>query len=161
MKTLRGGRLNDLRPHERPGGTFAQAAFRWTLSNPDVDALVVTMRSVEQVDEYLGASGSQALRPGDLTLLARYEARNGSTQCRYGCDACAESCPAQVSIPEVLRTRMYAADYGDRELARADYDRIAGGAEACLSCSGAPCAGACPFGLEISALTRDAVRRVT
>ena len=29
MKTLMGGRLNDMRPYERPGGTFSQAALRW------------------------------------------------------------------------------------------------------------------------------------
>jgi aryl-alcohol dehydrogenase-like predicted oxidoreductase len=45
MKTLRGARLNDLRAYEREGGTFAQAAFRWILSRPHVDALVVTMTS--------------------------------------------------------------------------------------------------------------------
>ncbi len=31
MKTLMGARLNDMRPYEKPGATFAQAAFRWVL----------------------------------------------------------------------------------------------------------------------------------
>ena len=38
MKTLMGARLNDMRPYEREGYTFAQAAFRWVLSSPRVDA---------------------------------------------------------------------------------------------------------------------------
>ena len=41
MKTLMGARLNDMRPYERDGATFAQAAFRWVLSNPNVDGLIV------------------------------------------------------------------------------------------------------------------------
>jgi len=61
MKTLMGGRANDMRPWEKPGGTFAQAAFRWTLSNPDVDALVISMNDAESIDEYLVASGSTAV----------------------------------------------------------------------------------------------------
>ena len=43
MKTLMGARLNDMRPFEKDGATFAQAAFRWVLSNPDVDALIISM----------------------------------------------------------------------------------------------------------------------
>src|SRR5712692_3776738 len=35
MKTLMGARLTDMRPFEKGGATFAQAAFRWVLSNPD------------------------------------------------------------------------------------------------------------------------------
>ena len=31
MKTLMGARLNDMRPFEKGGATFAQAAFRWVL----------------------------------------------------------------------------------------------------------------------------------
>ncbi len=45
MKTLMGARLNDLRRFEGDGATFSQAAFRWVLSNPDVDGLVVTMKN--------------------------------------------------------------------------------------------------------------------
>jgi Fe-S-cluster-containing dehydrogenase component len=65
-----------------------------------------------------------------------------------------------VPVPEVLRTRMYDRDYGDRDLGREDYARLAPGAEACLACDGSPCAGACPFGLPIDQLTRDAARRL-
>ena len=151
MKTLRGARLNDLRPYETGGATFAQAAFRWVLSQPFVDSLVVTMGSPEMVDEYLGASGWTRPRAGDLTLLAAYERRNGATQCRYGCDACTASCPHGVPVADVLRTRMYASDYGDPQLARDEYARLGAGAEACLSCAERSCA--CPWGIPIAELT--------
>src|SRR5690606_30965808 len=42
MKTLRGARLNDMRPYETGGATFAQAALRWVLAGGLADALVVT-----------------------------------------------------------------------------------------------------------------------
>lgn len=160
MKTLRGARLNDLRPFETEGSTFAQAAFRWVLSNPDVDALIVTMQSREEIDEYLGASGWNAPARADLPLLLRYEAQSGARQCRYGCDRCADACPHQVPIPEVLRTRMYLEDYGDRELAVGDYRGLGAGATACLGCAHRACAGACPFGLAIPELTSAAARNL-
>ena len=151
MKTLRGARLNDLRPYETGGATFAQSALRWVLSQPFVDSLVVTMRDPAMVDEYLGASGWTRSRAGDLTLLAAYERRNGAKQCRYGCDACAATCPHGVAVADVLRTRMYAHDYGDLELARGEYARLGAGAEACLSCAERTCA--CPWGIPIAELS--------
>ncbi len=156
MKTLRGARLNDPRPYETGGATFAQAAFRWVLSQPFADSLVVTMRSPEQVDEYLGASGWTRQRAGDLALLAAYERANAATQCRYGCDACASSCPRAVPISDVLRARMYAADYGDPELGRETYAALGTGAEACLGCADRTCA--CPHGIPIAELTVPAHR---
>jgi predicted aldo/keto reductase-like oxidoreductase len=156
MKTLMGARLNDMRPWEKGGRTFAQAAFRWVLSNSDVDALVISMTSREKIDEFLGASGEREVREGELRLLERYVALNGSAYCRPGCGACAERCPHGVPISDVLRSRMYASDYGDLELAREAYARLGAGAAACLGCADRPCLGSCTYGLEIPALTRSA-----
>jgi predicted aldo/keto reductase-like oxidoreductase len=153
MKTLRGARLNDMRPHEKPGGTFAQAAFRWVLTGPYAHSLIVTMRSATQIDEYLVASGSGAPSADDAALLERYERTVGASQCRYGCDACLAACPAGVPIAEVLRTRMYAEDYGDLELARGDYAQLGGAASPCAGCTHQACASACPHGLAIPELT--------
>jgi aryl-alcohol dehydrogenase-like predicted oxidoreductase len=158
MKTLRGGRLNDLRAHERPDGTFAQAALRWALANPSLDALVISMGDRAQVDEYLGASGATALLGGDLLLLREYARRNDPRYCRPACDACTGSCPHGVPISDVLRSRMYAEDYGDLARAQGAYASLGAGASPCLTCSGAPCRGACPHGLDISSLTRHSLR---
>jgi len=160
MKTLRGARLNDLRAYERGGNTFAQAAFRWVLSGPHVDALIVTMTTSEQVDEYLGASGSTGVSRADLELLARYEARNGSTQCRQGCGACLAACPEGVQIDDVLRARMYAEDYGDLSFAKREYAGLGRDAQACVSCAHHACAGACPFGIDIAGLAAPAHLRL-
>jgi aryl-alcohol dehydrogenase-like predicted oxidoreductase len=158
MKTLRGAKLNDLRPYEQGGATFAQAAFRWTLSNPNVDALVVTMTSVEQVDEYVAASGSGPPTRADVALLARYEALHGATQCRYGCSDCAGACPVGVSIPDVLRARMYAEDYGAPDLARAEFWSLGAASAPCLSCRHRACSGACPHGLDVAELATRGYR---
>ena len=160
MKTLMGARINDMRPYESGGATFSQAAFRWVLSNPHVDGLVVSMTSTADIDEYVAASGSGPIGAADMPLLARYAALQGPRYCRHACNACEGSCPAGVEISEVLRTRMYDVDYRDPVLARADYAALGAGARACLACDGAPCLGACPNGIPISAFTRDAATRL-
>ncbi len=154
MKTLRGARLNDLRPYEKPGGTYAQAAFRWVLASGHVDALVVTMKTPEQVDEYLGASGHTRVTGHDVSLLRGYDARNGESQCRYGCSACIDACPEGVPIAEVLRTRMYARDYEDMALAREDYAKLGAPAASCTTCAHEACTGSCPFGLSLPELLK-------
>jgi aryl-alcohol dehydrogenase-like predicted oxidoreductase len=110
MKTLMGARLNDMRPYEWGGATFSQAAFRWVFSQPDIDALVVSMKNRRQIDEYLAASGQTKVRPSDARLLHGYVAENASSQCRPGCGACEGACPEGVPIADVLRARMYATD---------------------------------------------------
>jgi len=154
MKTLMGARLNDMRPYEKGNATFAQAAFRWVLSNANVDGVVVTMPDRPHVDEYLVASGAQALDRADTDLLVRYASLQAGSYCRHGCGLCEASCPADVPIGEVLRTRMYARDYGAIDLARDEYARLGAPASACLTCSGQPCAGTCPHGLAPNVLAR-------
>lgn len=150
MKTLMGARLNDMRPFERDGATFAQAAFRWVLHDPKVDGLIVTMTSPEQIDEFLGASGASAPTSAEVALLERYAGQNGATYCRHGCSQCDDACPFGVPIPDVLRTRMYATDYGDTRFAREEYAKLDVNAAACLGCDGQPCATACPFDIPIA-----------
>ena len=149
MKTLKGGRLNDMRPFEKGGATYAQAALRWVLSNPHVDAAVITMNSAAKIDEFLGASGWRELAGGDMDLLERYARLNGESYCRHVCNDCEGACPYGVPIAEVLRTRMYAVDYRDTALAREEYALLETNAAACLSCDGQPCAKACTHGIPI------------
>ena len=160
MKTLMGARLNDMRPFEKGGATFAQAAFRWVLSNPDVDGLIISMTSTDHIHEYLGASGWRSAAHDDLPLLQRYAHMHGASYCRHGCSDCEGACPAHVPIADVLRTRMYAQDYGDMRLARSEYALLGAGASACLTCVQPPCAGACPHGLPIETILVPTHRRL-
>ncbi|MCY3885377.1 MAG: aldo/keto reductase [Gammaproteobacteria bacterium] len=153
MKTLAGARLNDMKPWEKDGSTFSQAAFRWVLSNSDVDALIVSMNSTANIDEFLVASGAEEMSYGDQELLERYIALNNETYCRPGCSDCESSCPYNVQVADVLRTRMYATDYRDVEMARNEYAQLAVNGGACLSCSGTPCQSACTYGVSIAKLS--------
>jgi predicted aldo/keto reductase-like oxidoreductase len=158
MKTLRGAKLSGVR--ENGSGTFAQAALSWVFSNPNVDALVISMTSLEEVDEYLGASGTGGVSGAQLDLLEQYLLASRESYCNHGCSSCQTSCPYEVSISEVLRTRMYAAGYHDLPYAREEYAKLEPSASACASCALQTCAQSCPLGLDIAALTRSAHSRL-
>jgi predicted aldo/keto reductase-like oxidoreductase len=160
MKTLMGARLNDMRPYERKGSTFSQAAFRWVLASPQVDALLVSMSSIEEVNEYVAASGPARVGSSDMELLERYALLQGPRYCQSACNDCAGSCPANVAISEVLRTRMYDVDYNDNLLARTEYAALGKPAEACLTCTTQSCLSACTKGIPIAEYTLDAAHRL-
>jgi predicted aldo/keto reductase-like oxidoreductase len=152
MKVLMGAKLNDMRPYEKDGYTYSQAAFRWILNHPHVDNLIVTMRNSDQIDEYLGASGSGQVTQYDMELLQQYAGMNNASYCRRVCNDCEGSCPYNVPIADVLRTRMYATDYEDFAFAREEYARLDHNASPCLSCDGAPCRDACSYEVPIADL---------
>ncbi len=153
MKVLRGARLNDMRPFEAGGETtFAQAAFKWTLNSGYVDAAIISMTSTDQINEYLGASGSDKVTETDIQLLKQYAAMTDSTYCRNACNDCEGACPHQVPMADVLRIRMYAVDYGDFSFARDEYAALQMDASPCLTCDGSPCANACTHQIDIAKL---------
>ena len=160
MKTRRGARYNDLSRFQQDGASFEQAAFRWVLSDPNVDGLVVTMGSHEAVDRFVAASGWRPPSTADTRRLLEYERVNEGQLCQQGCGDCASACPAGVDIAEVLRTRMYDVDYREPELARAEYARLERSASACLACVDQACQAACPSGLDLPSMTREAHARL-
>jgi hypothetical protein len=161
MKTLKGAyhsQLADFTPSERE--SFAQAAFKWVLSNPDVSGLVVSISRYEQIDEYLAASG-QALTAADTALLEKYDRLIARAYCRPGCGACLPACPYGVPVDDVLRYAMYADRYGREHDAMRAYAALdpARRADHCATCP-APCEQACPFEVDIRAQLLQADQRL-
>ena len=110
------------------------------------------MTSRDRIDEYLGASGSGAVTQEDMRLLQHYAEMTDMSYCRHACNDCEGACPQGVPIADVLRTRMYATDYGDFSFARAEYGLLAGLAAACLGCDGKPCRDACTHQIPVAEL---------
>lgn len=147
MKTLKGAKQENLSAFRDQTSSYAQAAFRWVLSNPDVSCLVVSFFDPRHVDEYLAVSG-QAPRPGDTALLRRYDELIAGDYCQPHCGVCLDSCPYELPIDDVLRYRMYARDYGWAAEGVRQYARLERDASICITCP-APCAGRCPLGVPI------------
>ena len=159
MKTLKGAKHNGLAGFRDKAPAYSQAALRWVLSNPDVSAAVISFFEFQHVDEYLQASGAAAT-PEDLALLAEYDRQIVGSYCMPHCGACLSSCPEGLSIPDVLRHRMYFEDYGDEKEAMRLYAQLEKQADVCTGCS-APCLGSCPVGIDIPTRTKGAHELLT
>jgi len=152
MKTLAGAKDMDI---DSKGEPFEPAAFKWVLSHSEVSGLVITIKSVSDLDLFLTASG-QKVTTADKEILDRYARRFATMYCRTGCNQCESSCPEGVAIASTLRYQMYFKDYGMEKTALEYYARLDKKAEKCAACERVHCTGACPYGLPVSALLRDA-----
>ena len=141
--------------------SYAQAAFRWVLSNPDVSCLVVSFFEPQHVDEYLARLGHAADAPRTSRVLERYDAliarrllpaalrrlpRLVSGAARRSTTCCATACTS--------------SDYGREREGMRLYAALDRNASLCAGCP-APCAGTCPVGVPIRTAMMDAHRRLT
>lgn len=147
MKTLKGAMHTNLAEFRDERTSYAQAAFRWVLSNPDVSALVISFWNQQQVDEYIAASGAPTTSE-DHALLERYDELTRGDYCQPHCGVCLPACPEQLAINDILRYRMYFRDYGWEKEGVRLYAELARNAIRCVSCN-APCAGVCPIAVPI------------
>ncbi|MDP6977709.1 MAG: aldo/keto reductase [Myxococcota bacterium] len=154
MKTLKGARHRGLEDFTPYADSYAQAALKWVRANDDVSCAVISMFELQQIDEYLYASG-QKLRDQDIALLREYDRQVQGTYCSPHCGACLDSCPEGVPIADVLRQRMYFEDYGAEKIGMQLYADLDVDASACSSCD-APCLGSCPHGISIQERTTGA-----
>ena len=147
MKTLKGAKHKGMLEFQNESTSYAQAAFKWVMSNPDVSCLVISFFETEHVDEYIHASG-KSMTTNDTAVLQKYDEMIAGTHCLANCGDCLGSCPHAVPINDVLRHRMYFEDYGDQKQAMQLYSALDKNADSCLTCT-APCTGACPQNINI------------
>ena len=152
MKTLAGAKEMKIEGTENE---FPHAAFKWVLKHSEVSGLIVTMKTVADLELYLKASG-QEFTSADRRTLDRYARLYGSEYCRTGCGQCQGSCAAGVEIASIMRYRMYFRDYGMEKRAMESYALLKNKAAACTVCSDPACVGSCPYGLPVKDMLCDA-----
>ncbi len=147
MKTLKGAKQHGLTGFRDEADSYAQAAFKWVLSNPSVSCAVISFFELQHVDEYLYASGREVTRT-DVAILEKYDREILGSYCSPHCGECLGHCPESLPIHDVLRHRMYFEDYGREKEAMRLYSALEKNASVCAECP-APCLGVCPVGVPI------------
>jgi predicted aldo/keto reductase-like oxidoreductase len=132
------------------GMDFRRACVKWALSNETVSSVLHLFTNLDDVDGLTVGLGEQ-LSDYEERMLAIYRKAVESTYCRY-CGTCAEGCPNDVEVADIMRYKMYFCNYGLQKDAMQLYASIPVGRNAsqCATCSG-DCLGHCPHGL----LTRE------
>ncbi|MHA1963447.1 MAG: aldo/keto reductase [Candidatus Thorarchaeota archaeon] len=165
MGPVGGGRLagknmpEEMKTWLSPGRTnFADLAFKFVFSNPNVSVALSGMSTEEMLDDNLRISSGddydkvrKAERESIESIAARFKelCDNICTQCKY-----CEPCPNEVNISQIFEELQRYQIYGDRDSAKRYYSLLgkvlwAPGkdASACAECG--ECLEKCPQSIEI------------
>ncbi len=139
-----------------------QAVIKYILSSNLFDTMVASMRTYDQVNEYLSVSGFEKLGEEETAYLDFLSKEMGHLYCRPGCDGCFGKCPSDVPIARILRYKMYFENYGREKHAMEKYKAIntTNNVSACMNCN-APCEDSCEFGLKVKDRLTEAHSQLT
>jgi predicted aldo/keto reductase-like oxidoreductase len=136
--------------------TINSAALKWVLNNKNITTAIPGIANHEHLRANMAVASNLTYTEAERNFLSDNSIRLGMGFCRQ-CRKCLASCPNGVDIPNLMRTHMYAAQYGDFRAARTTIDAIPSnrGLAACNSCEScvAECAhGAVPIRRKIDDL---------
>ncbi len=144
------------------GLTPGQAKLKVVLENPQIANTCVQMPNLKLCRENMAAAlDPKALSTADRLALARYAAATDNSHCAGCARLCEPALAGSVPVREVMRHLMYERHYGGAVDARALFSELpAEVRERLARVDYAPAERACPHGLAIGSLMREAASRL-
>jgi len=162
MKT-QGGAIsfqNLVDPFKEKGFNQYQAALKAVWADDRIHSLVSRMETLQQLRENAEAARRPSMGFMERRLLQEYATATDHLYCR-GCAHLCEGClSTRVRIADTLRYRMYHEYYGAREEARQLFSLLPAEARAFAGVDFSTAESACPYGVPIGALMRDAAQKL-
>lgn len=134
------------------------AAIKTVWMDQRMHVAVSEMTSRGDLRENLGAS-KEPLTAREARLLEEHRLATERLYC-HGCGHLCETAAQGVPVATVLRYYRYYSAYGKRQQARALYQALPAEARQLADANLAAAEAACPFGLPVAALLRDADRHL-
>ena len=148
MKTQAGGRASEDRIRHT-------AALKWVLQNEAITTAVPGVTKFEHIDLDFSVASNLGFTPDEQQFLGD-KALKASLEFCQQCGECVPSCPHRVDIPTLMRTHMYAMQYGNAYQAQATLADVPpeSGLDVCRSCTScrASCANTVNIARKISEL---------
>ena len=127
------------------------AAVRFVLDNPNVNSVCLPPKTYDELDRFIGLSGS-SLDDLDKARLTAYREGCGELYCRHACGVCEPQCPHGVPVNTIMRYFRYFAAQGREKEAMLNYAAIPGvKSDVCRSCPGL-CESACPHNVPVQGM---------
>jgi uncharacterized protein len=130
------------------------AALKWVLQNKAITTAVPGVTQFEQIELDFSVTASLDYTPEEKQFLTDKSIRASVEFCQQ-CGECVPSCPYHVDIPTLMRTHMYARQYGNSFQARVTLAEIPKGTglDVCHSCTG--CRASCTNTVNIARKISD------
>ncbi len=166
MEPVKGGMLANLPQNvadvfkaSDPTATPASWALRFAANLPGIITVLSGMSTFEQMEQNLETfKHMEPLAPDDSRIYDRARealASAGLIQCT-ACGYCQKNCPQEIPTPGIFSALNMLRAYGDAPSVRANYGFVTGPhkASTCIECGA--CEDACPQGLPIIDLLKEA-----
>jgi predicted aldo/keto reductase-like oxidoreductase len=123
-------------------------ALKWVVNNENVATTIPGIGNYDHMRANFAVASNITYTDEEAKFLDDNAITLGMGFCRQ-CSQCLASCPDEVDIPDLMRTHMYAAQYGDFRKARRTIDAIPAkrGLQACVNCD--TCTAQCANSVDI------------
>jgi hypothetical protein len=150
MKTQAGGSVRPDVHLPKPLPPVSQTALlKWVLAHDFVTTAIPGFSTYEHLEQDFSVVSNLAYSEEEKKFLADKSFTAQAEFCQQ-CGECRAACPKQVDVPLLMRSHMYAVQYGNTEMAKTTLAGIATGQglEACRSCDG--CNVACQNSVQVA-----------
>jgi uncharacterized protein len=161
MKTQGGRSKEEAAVPEWPGFNRYQAALKVMWQDKRITAICSEMVNIQQVRENADAA-RKGPRMGWLEgeyereQLQQHAAATSHLYCRGCSHICENQVQADTAIADILRFRMYHDDYGKRRDARRLFQQLPQASRQIAAVDFTAAEAACPYGLAVGSMMRDA-----
>ena len=150
MKTQAGGSVRPDAHLPKPLPPVSQTALlKWVLAHDFVTTAIPGFSTYEHLEQDFSVASNLAYSEDEKKFLADKSFTAQAEFCQQ-CGECRAACPKQVEVPVLMRSHMYAVQYGNTDMARTLLAGIPAGQglEACRSCDA--CSVACRNSVQVA-----------
>jgi len=133
-----------------------KAALKWALQDENIHTAIPSFKNVDQMSEALSVMEDLTLTPQEKADLKLDTAGSSTGMFCSQCQECTPQCPANLDIPTLMRSYMYAFGYHSPALARETLDYAGLKNVPCLECS--TCSVTCASGFDVKRKVIDIAR---
>jgi uncharacterized protein len=130
------------------------AALKWVLKSQAITTAIPGVTKYEQIDLDFSVIANLECTPEEKQFLADKRLKASLEFCQQ-CGACVPTCPKRVDIPALMRTHMYARQYGNSYQARFTLAQVPEerGLDVCRACP--TCTASCAHTVNIARKMSD------
>jgi predicted aldo/keto reductase-like oxidoreductase len=133
-----------------------KAALKWALQDENIHTAIPSFKNVDQMNELVSVMENLALTPQEKADLKLDQGDPATGLFCSQCQECVPQCPANLDIPTLMRSYMYAYGYGSPAKARETLDYTGLESVPCSNCE--TCSVVCPSGFDVKGKVTDIAR---
>lgn len=133
-----------------------KAALKWALQDENIHTAVPSFKNSDQLYEALSVMEDLALTPQEKADLNLSQGDSSTGLFCSQCEKCIPQCPANLDIPTLMRSYMYAFGYNNPAKARDTLDTMDLAYVPCTDCDS--CGVICASGFDIKRKVTDIAR---